>query len=122
MMRATYTEIVNLTGSELPQTVLEEIINQADREIDAFLEANDVPNADSGSLKAACILLSIAGVITRHRMDGTMPAGISVGGISLSDNPDAAIERLRNDAYKILYGVVKKARTYRRIMRVARGC
>ena len=105
-----YPELVNLTGSELTVNELNEIIVQADSEIDGLLYAAGLtpPGSDS-ILKAASLKLSIAGVVTRHRMDGTQPSSLSIGGLSLSDNLDGAITELRNGAKSLIDAYIRKA-------------
>jgi len=105
-----YPELVNLTGSELTVKELDEIIVQADSEIDACLyEAGLTPPGSDSILKAASLKLSIAGVVTRHRMDGTQPSSLSIGGLSLSDNLDGAITELRNGAKSLIDAYIRKA-------------
>ena len=110
MAYCIYPELVNLTGSELTVNELNEIIVQADSEIDGLLYAAGLtpPSSDS-ILKAASLKLSIAGVVTRHRMDGTQPSSLSIGGLSLSDNLDGAITELRNGAKSLIDAYIRKA-------------
>lgn len=110
MAYCIYPELVNLTGSELTVNELDEIIVQADSEIDACLyEAGLTPPGSDSILKAASLKLSIAGVVTRHRMDGTQPSSLSIGGLSLSDNLDGAITELRNGAKSLIDAYIRKA-------------
>jgi len=110
MAYCIYPELVNLTGSELTVNELDEIIVQADSEIDACLyEAGLTPPGSDSILKAASLKLSIAGVVTRHRMDGTQPGSLSIGGLSLSDNLDGAITELRNGAKSLIDAYIRKA-------------
>lgn len=91
MAYCTYTEIQNLTGSVLSQTILEAIIAEADREIDGRLALFNLTGS-GGLIKSASIHLSIAGLFTRYRLDGTKPGSLNIGGLSMSDNIDQAIE------------------------------
>lgn len=102
MAYCTYTELTALTGTTLSQTIQEAIIAQADREIDGILAKEDVSGVASGLIKSASLELSIAGVITRHRMDGTMPSSLTEGGFTMSDSLDAAISQHRTLAYKMI--------------------
>lgn len=86
-----YTDIQNLTGTTLSQSIIEAIIAQSDREITGILAKVGLSGSATGLVKSASIELSIAGIITRHRMDGTMPSTITLGGLTMSDNLDAAI-------------------------------
>jgi hypothetical protein len=96
----TYTELANLTGSTLSQTVLEAIINQAEREVDSFL----APYGLSGStaVKGATLHLSIAGLFTRYRLDGQKPGSLTLGDYTTTDNIDAAIATHRNEGNRLL--------------------
>lgn len=106
-----YPELVNLTGSELTVNELDEIIVQADSEIDACLyEAGLTPPGSDSILKAASLKLSIAGVVTRHRMDGTQPPQLNLSGILSADySMDTAIQELRNGARLLIVAYIRKA-------------
>jgi hypothetical protein len=97
MAYCTYTELAQLTGTALSQSILEAIIAQSDREIDGILAKNNLSGSATGLIKAASLEFSIAGVITRHRMDGTMPSSITLGGLTMSDNLDAQISQHRSN-------------------------
>ena len=84
MAYCAYTDVQSLTGSALSQAILEAIIDQADRTIDAKLRIAGITGANPADLKAASLEYSIAGLLTRYRMDGTKPASLSVGGLSMS--------------------------------------
>lgn len=108
MAYCIYTEIIALTGTELSQSDIEAIIAEADREIDAVLAYNGLGSADTnGGIKSASIKLSIAGVITRGRLDGTKPSNLVLGDMTISDNRDAAIAQLREAAMKTVAQYVK---------------
>jgi hypothetical protein len=112
MAYCVYVEIKSLTGTELDSAVIEEIIEQADNEINALIYASGLtpPTSDS-ILKAASEKLSVIGIITRHRMDGTMPSSLSLGGLSMSDNLDAAIKDLRTSANVLVQSYITKNST-----------
>lgn len=118
MSYCLYTELANLTGSSLAQAVLEAIIAQSDREIDAKLRRAGITGANTDDLKAVSLEYSIAGVFTRYRLDGTKPASLSMGGLSMSDNIDSAIAEHRSTGDMLLEGIIKKNRSYRQIIRV----
>jgi hypothetical protein len=112
MSYCLYVEVASLTGTELAAATLDEIIAQADNEIDAQLYAAGLspPGADS-MLKAASLKLSTVGVMTRHRMDGTQPGSLSIGEFSMGDNIDAAIASLRDGAKQLVDNYIAKAKT-----------
>ena len=122
MAYSLHTELANLTGSALSQTILEAIIAQSDREIDAKLRRAGITGANPADLKAVSLEYSIAGVFTRYRLDGTKPASLSLGGLSMSDNIDSAIDEHRKAGDEILEGVIKRNRSYRQIVRVVNKC
>jgi len=122
MAYLTYTELVDHTGTKLSQTTLEGIISVADYEINSMLRASGISGGNSGDLKAASLKLSEIGVIRRHRMDGTMPRRMKIGGIEVEDDPDRAITDLRDEAHRIIREIIKSGRTYRNVMRVVNRC
>ncbi len=122
MAYCAYTDVQNLTGSALSQAILEAIIDQADRTIDAKLRIAGITGANPADLKAASLEYSIAGLLTRYRLDGTKPASLSVGGLSMSDNIDSAIDEHLKKGDAILNGIIKRNRSYRQIVRVVNKC
>lgn len=102
MAYCAYTDIQNTTGTTLSQTIIEAVIAQADREIDGLLSKAGLSGGGTGLIKAASIEFSIAGIITRHRMDGTMPSSITLGGLSMSDNLDALISLHRANGMRFV--------------------
>jgi len=122
MAYSTHTELAALTGSALAQAVLEAIIAQSDREIDAKLRRAGITGADSADLKAVSLEYSIAGLLTRYRMDGTKPASLNIGAFAMSDNIDAAIDEHRKNGDAILEGIIKRNRSYRQVVRVVNRC
>jgi len=122
MAYSLYTELQNLTGTALSQTILEAIIAQSDRTIDAKLRRAGITGADTNDLKAASLEYSIAGLLTRYRLDGTKPASLSLGGFSMSDNIDSAIDEHQKRGDEIMESVIKRNRSYRQIVRVVNKC
>lgn len=122
MAYSTATELKALTGATLADADLEAIIDQADRTIDAKLRIAGITGANPADLKAASLEYSIAGLLTRYRLDGTKPASLSVGGLSMSDNIDSAIDEHLKKGDAILNGIVKRNRSYRQIVRVVNKC
>ncbi len=104
----TTEELLHLTGTKVSEEALTEMIAQAGREIDARIcMAGLSPPGSNDMLKAACLKLSTAAVFIRHRMDGTTPPSLSVGDITVGDNPDRAIEQLKADAYAIVDAYIR---------------
>ena len=112
MAYCTTTELQYLTGSELAEEVLEGIIAQADREIQGMIyQAGLTPPAASDILKAASLNFSIAGVMTRHRMDGTQPGSLTVGDMTTSDDLNGAIDELRQKAEAMVNAYISQVST-----------
>lgn len=63
MTYCTTAELVNLTGSTLSTTILTAVIEQGDREIDAYLAPSGVGGSAWGACKAASLELAKAGLI-----------------------------------------------------------
>lgn len=95
----SYAEVLVMTGTDYPQATVEAIIVLADKELNAMLAAKGIAAAytDIG-LQEAGLNLTMARVLTRMRMDGTKPASLSIGGLSMSDSIDKAIEGHRTVA------------------------
>lgn len=111
MAYCAYTDIQNLTGTTLSQSIIEAVIAQADREIDGILAKHDLSGSSTGLIKAASIEFSISGIITRHRMDGTMPGSITMGGLTMTDNLDAAISYHRQLGLKYVQDYIDDSDT-----------
>jgi len=101
MSYCSTVDLVNATGAAYDTTTLQALIDRADRQIDARLRAARV--AGSGdAIREASLSLSIAMLLTRMRMDGTKPASLSLGGLSMSDNIDQAIKELQDRAWELV--------------------
>lgn len=76
-------ELMNLTGSSLAITVLQEIIDQADRQIKGRLLMMDVsvPSADD-TLKSASLDLAKIGVLT-HPDSDQVSSSVKLGDITI---------------------------------------
>jgi len=103
MSFCTITEIVNLTGTNLSSTILQEIIDQSDRTIKACLNKKgiSVPSSDD-ILKAASINLSLIGVWRRTQQDGSLPESLSLGDISLGNNVEEIVKKFRDEALELI--------------------
>jgi hypothetical protein len=62
MAYCSTSELTNITGSDLGSTILGAIIDQGDREIDAFLAKYGITGSATGAVKAASLKLAQAGV------------------------------------------------------------
>lgn len=103
MAYCTNAELTLLTGTTLSTSIQDAIIDQADREIKAYLKADGLtPPAADDDLKAASLDLSKIGIITHNRMTGTQTKSVKVGDITIQDDPDAAIASLSAKAWRIV--------------------
>ena len=124
MSYCTTTDLVNLTGSSLSSTILQAIIDDADREINAYL----APHGLSGSgdaCKTASLKLSRAGLMQYHRLSGIQPKSVSIGDTTSQDDPDVAIAALRKEAFQVLdlwISTQLSVNTYSQRVRRVRGC
>jgi len=124
MSYCTTTDLVNLTGSSLSSTILQAIIDDADREINAYL----APHGLSGSgdaCKTASLKLSRAGLMQYHRLSGIQPKSVSIGDSTSQDDPDVAIAALRKEAFQVLdlwISTQLSVNTYSQRVRRVRGC
>ena len=90
MAYCTSTDIINVTGTTLDSTTLGAIIDEADREINAYLVSRGTTGAAGDSCKTASIKLTNALMILRN------PLG-SEGSASVM-----AVSLLRKAAFEIL--------------------
>lgn len=117
MAYCTNAELTALTGTTISTTTQDAIIAQADREISARIKAAGItPPGASEDLKAASLNLSQAGLITYNRNDTeltrrTQTKSVKFGDVTISDDPDKAIETLTAKAWLSVdaYVAVQKA-------------
>lgn len=110
-------DMTAITGTTHQRTVIGSIIEDASRDVTQFILANGLSTVAGYAQRNACIKLSVAYLLTRYRMDGTKPASLSIGGISMSDNIDTAIMTLTKEAYDILNSAGKIRRTWQTMVR-----
>lgn len=108
MTYCTTAELVLLTGSALPTATLTAIIEQGDREIDAYLAPYGV-GADASACKSASLELAKAGILDRMRLDGTQPDQSTEGDYSQTVQIESAIKRHRAAAFDLLDRYVSAA-------------
>lgn len=103
----TYAEVLAMTGTAYPQATVEAIIVLADKELNAMLAAKGIAAAytDTG-LQEAGLNLTMARVLTRMRMDGTKPNTLTLGGLTMSDSIDKAIEGHRAVAMQLVQAYI----------------
>lgn len=85
-----YTDVQNLIGTDLTSTILSALIDDADREIDAYLAPFNMSGSGSGAVKTASIKLTVARVLAYG------------GAYTSSDTVLTAINELRKEAFEIL--------------------
>jgi|GEM_PF-5001804 len=102
MSYCTVAELTAYTGSSLTESEQQALIDLADMEIDARLAAHKLSGSGDAAIRAASLHLAAALMRTRYRMDGTMPSSSSSGGVSQSDNADAAIASERATAEALI--------------------
>jgi len=101
MAYCTNAELTLLTGTTLSTAIQDAIIDQADREIKARVQAEGLtPPASDDMLKFASLDLSKAGIITHNRMTGTQTKSVKVGDIAIQDDIDVAIASLQERAWR----------------------
>lgn len=121
MALCSTSELVNLTGTTYSTTILDDIIAEADRTIGTWLSfaGLSLPGSDN-DLKSASLKLSICGILTRMRLDGTKPAQLRIGDLTVSDDIESAITNLtakareHTQAYIKSHGSDDRARYYLR--------
>jgi len=124
MSYCTTTDLVNLTGSSLSSTILQAIIDDADREINAYLAPYGL-SGGGDACTTASLKLSRAGLMQYHRLSGIQPKSVSVGDTTSQDDPDVAIAALRKEAFQVLdlwISTQFSVNTYSQRVRRVRGC
>ena len=114
MSYCTTAELVTATGSTYDTATLQALIDRADRQINARLQAARV-SGSSDAVKEASLSLSISMMLTRMRMDGIKPSSLNMGGVlSMSDNIDEAIKNLEIRAWQLVEDMIAYAAPSRR--------
>lgn len=115
MSYCTTADLVNLTGSTLASSVLQEIIDQADRQIKAALDDAGIgaPSSDD-KLKTASLYLSCSILMTRMRLDGSKPSSFRLGDFAISDNIDEAGKQLAAESASLVLAYIRTHGQYDR--------
>ena len=100
MSFCTYTELANLTGSIRSSTILQAIIDEADRQVTAYLRARGVSASACDETKSASLSFSQAGLLLFGLQEGSLEA--SSGDFSSSVNVTGAVKALETRAFAIL--------------------
>jgi hypothetical protein len=104
MSYCSIAEVRSLTGlaiAQISDTDMQALIDEADREINSYIAF--AGNSLSATVsKSASIKLTICNIITQQRISGNKAYKVSVGAMSIADDPDRAIKGLRDDAYRMM--------------------
>jgi len=111
MAYCSYQDIVDHTGTALPQEIVESLIDSADRRIDAMLSAAGIAKPTGGELQGASIAFTKALVLTRYRFDGTRTGSVSVAGYSSSDDLAGMVRQLEEEAMGIVQAYIETCKT-----------
>lgn len=106
----TTADFTNFTGSNLTDAIKQDILNEAYRQVTAYLLPYGLsPSGDQ--CKSAERKYAQAELMTHLRLDGSKPASLNMGGFSTSDNIDQAISGLIKQAEGILDSYVQAQTT-----------
>ena len=100
MSFCTTTELVNITGSLRSNTILQAIIDEADRQVTSYLKARGVGAVSVDETKSASLALSQAGLLLFGLQEGSLEA--SSGDFSSNVNVAGAVKALETRAFSIL--------------------
>ena len=100
MSYCSTAELVSLTGSALSSAVLQAIIDDGDREIDAYLGQFNLSGSATGAIKSASLKLAQAGLLYHALQVGDLQAGM--GEFASSVDVTRAAESLRKAAMILL--------------------
>lgn len=125
MSYSTTTELTNLTGSLRSSTILQAIIDEADRQVTAYLKARGVSASACDETKSVSLALSQAGLLRFGLQEGSLQA--SSGDFSSSVNVTEAVKALETRAFSILDDYISRQislnvprRVY--VMKAVGGC
>jgi hypothetical protein len=93
-------ELINITGSLRSSTILQAIIDEADRQVTAYLKARGVGALSCDETKSASLLISQAGLLRFGLQEGSFQA--STGDFNSSVNVTEAVKALESRAFAIL--------------------
>ena len=103
------SELALQTGAgRYTSTILQEIIDEAEREISGRLSQFNLSISSTNELKAASSLLSKAGLYDRMRMDGSIPGTSGAKYYNLLDQA----KQYREEAWKLITNYVRENSTY----------
>lgn len=99
MARITSAFFIAMTGCALDSAVIDYLIAEADRLIDAFVAAHGL-SISSTAGETACLAYAKSLLADRNRFDGTFD--VSIMGYSHKGGTEAIINQLREEAEAIL--------------------
>jgi len=94
------TDLINLTGSVRSNTILQAIIDEADRQVTAYLKARGVGVSACDETKSASLLFSQVGLLRFGLQEGSLEA--SSGDFTSSLNVTTAAKAMETRAFAIL--------------------
>ena len=107
MAYTTSTELIALTGTTLSASTLDAIIVDADRRIRSKITtAGLTPPATNDTLRSASIDLSKAGIVHYNVLTGAQTKRVTVGDITIEDDPYKAIKGLTESAWALVAGYI----------------
>jgi len=109
---ATTAELISITGSSLQTSILQALLDEADRQIKSRLASAEVSAPDTDDkLKSACLALGKASILDRMRMDGSHVSDpqYSWSAAELND----AIKHLRDEAWEFVDSYILTSQTQR---------
>lgn len=120
MSYCSTADLVNISGSTASSTVLQAIIDDGDREIDAYLAPHGLAGTDTGAPKSASLKLAQAGLLVYNRMSGSSPPVYSSGDYSQSDTVDllGIAKHLRDSAFALLDKYIEDKTTITYLLKV----
>lgn len=114
-------DLASMTGSLTERVDLGRIVEYATSDIYSRLAMAGINGGGGNTLKAACIKLATAELLTRYRMDGTKMKNLILDKVTMGDDIDEAIRNLRAEATLLVSQYIKtntNISKYRRYVRV----
>ena len=99
MARITSDLFIAMTGCSLDSSIIDHILAEADRLIDAFVAAHGL-SISSTAGETACLAYAKSLLADRNRFDGTFD--VSIMGYSHKGGTESIINQLREEAEAIL--------------------
>lgn len=82
MSYCSVDELIKTTGTLISEAALQEIVEEAERDINIVLAPYDLTGSTADAPKNAALCFARAGILRRMYIDGTQPENVSASGVN----------------------------------------